>query len=214
MRSAIWVLRPDTDAARAASIVEELTGRGFRARVLSDETTLQVVIDEPTDDLAAPADVLRTALVNVPPQFLATRRTFLDRFATALAAVVGGSALVVTGLFANPPERRGEGEDELDVASVTELRDRGFATFRFGSEPGMVVLVNERLHALSMVCTHLGCLVEWSPSRRQMVCPCHRSAFDLGGNVLQGPAPRPLRAFDVSIQGDRVLVRRPGRSRT
>jgi Rieske Fe-S protein len=213
MRSAIWVLRSDTDAAQAASLVAALSDRGLQAHVTSHDEILHVVIDEPPDDLTPPPEVLRTARVDVPPEFRATRRTFLDSFATALAAVVAGSAVGVAGLFANPPARRGDGVDELDVTSMADLRERGFATFRFGSEPGIVVLASDRLHALSLVCTHLGCLVEWSAARRQLLCPCHRAAFDLGGNVLEGPAPRPLRAFDVSIQGDRVLVRRPGGAR-
>ncbi len=214
MRSSIWVLRPDTDATRAASIVDELTARGLVAHVASHDSTLHVVIEEAPDDLTPTPDVLRVARVEIPPQFRATRRNFLDSFATALAAVVAGSAIGVAGLFANPPERRGDDLDELDVTGMAELRDHGFATFRFGSEPGIVVLTGDRLHALSLVCTHLGCLVEWSPDRRQLLCPCHRGVFDLGGNVLEGPAPRPLRAFDASVQGDRVLVRRPGRVRT
>jgi len=210
MRSSIWVMRPDTDATRAESIANELVARGVSAHVSSHEGVLHVVVDEPPADLTLPAEVLRTAIIDVPPQFHATRRTFLDSFATALAAVVAGSALGVAGLFANPPARRGDGADEVDVAGMNELRERGFATFRFGSEPGIVVLSNGRLHALSLVCTHLGCLVEWNPERRQLVCPCHRAAFDLGGNVVEGPPPRPLRAFDASVQGERVLVRRPG----
>jgi len=214
MKSSIWVLRPETDSTRAASIVDELTESGLQARVVAHDAILHVVIDDPPDDLSPPLDVLRTAFVDVPPEFRATRRTFLDSFATALAGVVAGSAIGVAGLFANPPERRGDGVDELDVTSMAELQEHGFVTFRFGSEPGVVVLASGRLHALSLVCTHLGCLVEWSPKRRQLVCPCHRAAFDLGGNVLEGPAPRPLRAFDVSVQGERVLVRRPGGVRT
>jgi len=210
MRSAIWVLAPGTDAARAAALAAELSARGLHAEVRPGGGGLTVVVEDPPSDLAPPQDVVRAAHIDVPPQFLATRRSFLDSFATALAAVVGVSALGVAGMFAYPPKRTSEGIDELDVAGVDELRKRGAKTFRFGREPGIVVMVGERLHALSLVCTHLGCLVEWSPERRQLVCPCHRAAFDLGGNVLEGPPPRPLRSFEASIQGDRVLVRRPG----
>ena len=210
MRSTIWILGADTAAARAQALADDLQARGLTAAVGVRGDLPTVVIDEAPDDLTPPPDVERCAVIDVPEQFRATRRSFLDSFATALALAVGGAALGVCGLFAYPPARRSDGVDELDVASLASLRERGFETFRFGSEPGIVIAAGDKLHALSLVCTHLGCLVEWSPARRQLVCPCHRAAFDLGGNVLEGPPPRPLRSFDVSVQGDRVLVRRPG----
>ena len=210
MRSTIWILGSDATTTRAQALVDEMRERGLNACVGTREGLRTIVIDEPPDDLAPPPDVERSALIEVPQQFTTTRRSFLDSFATALAFAVGGAAVGVCGLFAYPPERRGDGVDELDVADLAELREQGFQTFRFGSEPGIVIVAGGKLHALSLVCTHLGCLVEWSPDRRQLVCPCHRAAFDLGGNVLEGPPPRPLRSFDVSVQGDRVLVRRPG----
>lgn len=210
MRSSIWVLTPGTEPPRAQAMVDELGRRGVHAVVRPTDDGLTLVVDDPPSDLAVPTEVRRTVLIDVPPQFTTTRRSFLDSFATALAAVAAGSALGVAGMFAYPPTQRGEDVDELEVATLDELGKTGFKTFRFGTEPGIVVLAGDKLHALSLVCTHLGCLVEWSPLRRQLVCPCHRAAFDLGGNVLEGPPPRPLRAFEASMQGDRVLVRRPG----
>ncbi len=211
MRSSIWILRADTDPTRGEALARELSDRGVQAtvRMQGDRTT--VVVDSPPEDLSPPPDVERAAVIEIPEQFRTTRRSFLDSFATALAVGVAGAAAGSIGLFAHPPERRGDGVDELEVARLSELRKKGYQTFSFGSEPGIVVASGTKLHALSLVCTHLGCLVEWSPERRQLICPCHRASFDLGGNVLEGPPPRPLRSFEVSVQGDRVLVRRAGR---
>jgi glycine/D-amino acid oxidase-like deaminating enzyme/nitrite reductase/ring-hydroxylating ferredoxin subunit len=48
------------------------------------------------------------------------------------------------------------------------------------------------LHAVSLRCTHLGCLLRFNAAERSWDCPCHGSRFDVDGEVLEGPAVRPL----------------------
>lgn len=48
------------------------------------------------------------------------------------------------------------------------------------------------LHAVSLRCTHLGCLVRFNSAERSWDCPCHGSRFAVDGSVLEGPAVRPL----------------------
>jgi glycine/D-amino acid oxidase-like deaminating enzyme/nitrite reductase/ring-hydroxylating ferredoxin subunit len=52
------------------------------------------------------------------------------------------------------------------------------------------------LHAVSLRCTHLGCLTRWNDAERSWDCPCHGSRFDVDGAVLSGPAVRPLERRD------------------
>lgn len=52
------------------------------------------------------------------------------------------------------------------------------------------------LHAVSAVCTHLGCLVAFNNAERTWECPCHGSRFGIDGEILQGPALRPLERRD------------------
>ena len=51
---------------------------------------------------------------------------------------------------------------------------------------------NGDLHAVSAVCTHLGCLVNWNPAEKTWDCPCHGSRFGYDGKVIQGPAVHDL----------------------
>jgi cytochrome b6-f complex iron-sulfur subunit len=60
------------------------------------------------------------------------------------------------------------------------------------------------IYALDLVCTHLGCTVSVTP--RELVCPCHGSVFDWQGNVIRGPANRPLARHKVENRGDQVVV--------
>jgi glycine/D-amino acid oxidase-like deaminating enzyme/nitrite reductase/ring-hydroxylating ferredoxin subunit len=54
------------------------------------------------------------------------------------------------------------------------------------------------LHAVSAVCTHLGCLVQWNGGEKSWDCPCHGSRFAIDGAILNGPARAPLAAVNLA----------------
>ncbi|MBN2417837.1 MAG: Rieske (2Fe-2S) protein [Deltaproteobacteria bacterium] len=60
--------------------------------------------------------------------------------------------------------------------------------------------------ALSSKCTHLGCTVPWNDDEKRFACPCHGSSFDMTGNVVTSPAPRPLDFYPVHIENNIVRV--------
>jgi cytochrome b6-f complex iron-sulfur subunit len=60
--------------------------------------------------------------------------------------------------------------------------------------------------ALSLRCTHLGCSVSWEADKKRFICPCHSSAFDISGEVLNPPASRALNYFPVFIENGIVKV--------
>jgi len=60
--------------------------------------------------------------------------------------------------------------------------------------------------ALSLRCTHLGCSVSWEESKKRFICPCHSSAFDMNGEVLNPPAARALSYYPVLIENGMVKV--------
>ncbi len=59
------------------------------------------------------------------------------------------------------------------------------------------------LHAVSLRCTHLGCLLRFNGAERSWDCPCHGSRFDIDGSVLEGPAVRPLARRQLTDPGMR-----------
>jgi Rieske Fe-S protein len=76
--------------------------------------------------------------------------------------------------------------DSLAPGEAAVLR-RGIAPVAAYRDPG------GKLHELVAACTHLGCPVTWNDAETTWDCPCHGSRFGIEGDVLQGPATRPLR---------------------
>ena len=63
-----------------------------------------------------------------------------------------------------------------------------------------------QLFALSQKCPHLGCRVPFCESSGHFECPCHGSKFDIGGEWIEGPAPRGLDKYTLSTDGDNLVV--------
>jgi len=60
--------------------------------------------------------------------------------------------------------------------------------------------------ALSRVCTHLGCLVEYQKAAGVLLCPCHAGKFDLEGKVISGPPPQPLPRLALKVEGNSLII--------
>ena len=122
-----------------------------------------------------------------------SRRRFIVSLIAAACAVVGA------GRFLIPRTTRRSALLTIPVGEVPQegalvYREARVAVIREGSD----------LYALSLVCTHLGCTVTVTPT--DLVCPCHGSAYDRKGNVLKGPASRPLPRYRVEQQGENLVV--------
>jgi glycine/D-amino acid oxidase-like deaminating enzyme/nitrite reductase/ring-hydroxylating ferredoxin subunit len=79
------------------------------------------------------------------------------------------------------------------ISSAAELAPESAGVVRSGAErTGVYRDADGGLHAVSMRCTHLGCLVRFNAAETSWDCPCHGSRFDVDGAVLEGPAVHPL----------------------
>jgi len=65
---------------------------------------------------------------------------------------------------------------------------------------------DNKIIAFGPQCTHLACAYHWDAGVKQFACPCHNSFFSLQGQVLAGPAPRPLDRYVTRIQNNRLQV--------
>ena len=131
-----------------------------------------------------------------------TRRRFL--FVTGTTSIIAGTigfvGATVRFLFPNvlyePPSRFPVGRPEdFPPESTTFLSDRQLFLFRSASG----------FHAISSVCTHLGCNVR-RLGPEGFSCPCHGSLFDADGQVIRGPATRPLASLGLQLSPRRKLV--------
>jgi Rieske Fe-S protein len=128
---------------------------------------------------------------------MAEPRPSRRRFLGALIAFAG--ALAGLDRFLRPRPRRRE---ELLAVALADLPPDGALVFREARVA--VVRDGDGVHALSLVCTHLGCTVAVTPAG--ILCPCHGSRFDRRGAVLEGPATRPLQRLPFEVRGERLIV--------
>ena len=71
----------------------------------------------------------------------------------------------------------------------------------------IVINNNGTYVALSNICTHEGCAVNHNKSSNQLVCPCHSAVFGIDGSVKSGPAPKSLKQFTVTKDGNILTVK-------
>jgi cytochrome b6-f complex iron-sulfur subunit len=69
-----------------------------------------------------------------------------------------------------------------------------------------IVREEEGIYAVFAKCTHLGCTPRWLGTENKFKCPCHGSGFYKDGLNFEGPAPRPLDRFQISLAEDGQLL--------
>ena len=137
-----------------------------------------------------------------------TRRCFLDWLSKAFLGLWGLGVAGAIGAYLRPPEHgSGMAERTVRVGLLEDFRIGEARLVRHGVSPFYVVRLDAaRIVALSAVCTHVRCILGFDRERRALTCPCHDGRFDLAGQVLSGPPPRPLPSYTVSVRAGEVFV--------
>ncbi len=140
-----------------------------------------------------------------------------DRARRGLLGLLLGSSLLASLAaifypilkFVLPPKTGELDTDTVVAAQADELAPNSAKIFRFGNRPGLLVrLADGSYRAFSAVCTHLNCTVQFRARQHDIWCACHNGIYDLQGQVVSGPPPRPLEHYQVHVRGEDVVVAR------
>jgi cytochrome b6-f complex iron-sulfur subunit len=143
------------------------------------------------------------------------RRSFLSWATLAWTAFTASMLASLTAtarfmfpnvLFEPPPTFKAGFPSEIQVGQVDERFKQKSAVWlvrtafdQWGKASG--------IYALSTVCTHLGCTPNWLEAEQKFKCPCHGSGYYKTGVNFEGPTPRPLERYAISLADDgQILV--------
>jgi cytochrome b6-f complex iron-sulfur subunit len=141
------------------------------------------------------------------PPAKATRRSFLLTWfgiawvsftLSMIAMLLGTVRFLFPNVLSEPPSKFKVGDPkQYEEGKVVE---------RFKPQGAWIVRNEGTIYALSTTCTHLGCTPNWLEREEKFKCPCHGSGFHITGINFEGPAPRPLERWAVSIADDGQLL--------
>lgn len=138
----------------------------------------------------------------------ATRRKLLNGLWIGLGGIALAETLWMALCFVKPAPSGGSSDPAkriIDAGAVSRFLPGTVTAFPQGRFY-LACLEDGGFLALSRRCTHLGCTVPWDSEQARFACPCHSSIFNIRGEVIQSPAPRPLDYFPVAIENGHVKV--------
>ena len=137
-----------------------------------------------------------------------SRRIFLKRLWMALGLLAGAEFIgVISGfLFSGKGNsKETEAKKLIEAGLVESFKPNSVTPFR-GGRFFLARLEDGGFIAISLRCSHLGCSINWEENKKRFICPCHASAFDIEGEVLNPPAPKALDYYPVVIENGVVKV--------
>jgi len=149
-----------------------------------------------------------------------SRRNFMQTAIWGIGGLIGIGLGVSAVAYVVGPSLKGQQTQtwvRLGPTSKVELGIPTLFTFTIETQTGWIASTEKssvyvlstdgRTYiAMSNICTHLGCHIRWIVEQDQFFCPCHNGVFDISGNVVAGPPPRPLDRYDVKVENGQLYV--------
>ena len=150
---------------------------------------------------------------------LSSRRRFHETLIYGFGAAIGVALAVPAALYLFSPPRVKPEPDWVDAGDIGSLAPNAPAEISFRQKridgwrevlekktAWVVKTPDHGVIAFGPQCTHLGCAYHWEEATGDFLCPCHTSRFSIDGEVLSGPAPRPLDRYLVRIEGTKLQL--------
>jgi Rieske Fe-S protein len=137
-----------------------------------------------------------------------SRRSFVNWFlGTSGAAFLAAVFYPVSRYLVPPPAGESAAATVTLPIKAAEVKPNSGQIVKFGNRPAILVRTPAgELKAFSAVCTHLNCTVQYRADLSHIWCACHNGHFDLNGQNIAGPPPRPLEAYVVNARGNQIVV--------
>lgn len=136
------------------------------------------------------------------------RRSFLKKLWIGLGILALAEFVGIFFAFLKPrkpPVKEGDFGGFIEAGPV-ESFEPGSVTAFIRGQFYLSRLKDGGFLAISRKCTHLGCTLPWNSEKKQFICPCHASTFDITGDVISAPAPRALDLYEAYIENGIVKV--------
>ena len=138
-----------------------------------------------------------------------SRKSFLKICLGGVVVLSAGALVsVVSAVFRfyliPPSDKDTRGKVRIPLKDIA-AGDAKFFEYN-GSAAVLIMKQGGSLLALSAVCPHLGCIVQWEKVKQQFICPCHAGYFTADGEVISGPPPGPLARLQFTVANGTVSV--------
>jgi menaquinol-cytochrome c reductase iron-sulfur subunit len=147
------------------------------------------------------------------------RRVFCLSSIFAIGGVIGAALGIPAFIYLLFPPKQAKRSEWVDAGNIHDLpvgqpkeisflrtQNDGWKVTSEKATSWVLKTPDNEVVAYSPWCTHLGCAVHWESDKKQFLCPCHGSVFSADGNVLSGPAPRPLDRYEVKLEADELWL--------